>query len=485
MLGIVLCAYGLLLTGGSAPWRASRCSRACFATEPGEETVPHPGESKGIPLRTDDGYRGVWYLMQKMGDYYKYSGGLGTYPQQIRPLAVYAPEVRKTFFVYGGTVKGRQHLLHMISYYDHARGVVPRPRILMDKKTADAHDNPSLAIDADGHLWVFSNAHGTARPAYIWRSVKPYDIDRFEQVLETNFSYGQPWWVPGKGFMFVHTIYHGGKRFLYWQTSADGRTWSRRRALATIARGQYQISEHANGKVATAFNVHPQAGGLDNRTNLYYLETTDFGETWRTADGTVVKTPLTAIANPALVQDFRAEGLRVYLKDLRFDADGRPVILFLTADTHVPGPRDVPRTWRTARWTGTEWEIHPFTTSDNNYDFGPLYLEEGGVWKVIGPTEPGPQRFCTGGEIALWTSPDRGKSWRKVKQLTHDSPRNHTYVRRPVNARDDFYAFWADGDALKTSDSHLYFTNRAGTKVRRLPMSMEGDFAEPEVVSFK
>ena len=33
--------------------------------------------------------------------------------------------------------------LHMVSYYDHASGTVPRPRILLNKHTDDAHDNPT------------------------------------------------------------------------------------------------------------------------------------------------------------------------------------------------------------------------------------------------------------------------------------------------------------------------------------------------------
>ena len=114
------------------------------------------------PLPADDGYRGIWYMNQPSKDEYKYkySGGYATYPQQHIPIAIYSKEADKTFFVYGGTVKGKQELLHMVSYYDHATGTVPRPRILLNKKTDDAHDNPTLQIDDAGHLWIFSNAHG-------------------------------------------------------------------------------------------------------------------------------------------------------------------------------------------------------------------------------------------------------------------------------------------------------------------------------------
>ena len=57
---------------------------------------------------------------------YKYSGGLGTYCAKHSPFAVYAPEPNKTFFCYGGAAPDTGELLHIVSYYDHATGTVPR-----------------------------------------------------------------------------------------------------------------------------------------------------------------------------------------------------------------------------------------------------------------------------------------------------------------------------------------------------------------------
>lgn len=82
----------------------------------------------------------------------------------------------------------------------------------------------------------------------------------------------------------------------------------------------------------------------------------------------------------------------------------------------------------------------------------------------------------------MWTSRDEGKTWSKVKQLTRHSRFNHTYARRPVNAHPDFYALWADGDARQPSESHLYFTNRSGDHVWRLPPVMKDEFARPEII---
>ena len=109
---------------------------------------------------------------------------------------------------------------------------------------------------------------------------------------------------------------------------------------------------------------------------------------------------------------------------------------------------------------------------------GSLYIEND-TWSIIGPTEAGPQKWGTGGEMALWQSKDEGISWNKIRNITRNSLYNHSYARRPLNARDDFYAFWADGDADKVSPSRLYFTNKTGDKVWRLPYDMNSDFEKP------
>ncbi|MFP4057274.1 MAG: BNR-4 repeat-containing protein [Candidatus Brocadiia bacterium] len=441
----------------------------------GERSVTTPKEA--------DGYRGIWYFNQPSGDKYKYkySGGLGTYCAKHLPLAVYAEEANKTFFVYGGTSKGRRNLLEMVAYYDHATGTLPRPRVLRDKRTSDAHDNPVLALDPKGHLWVFCSAHGTARPSYLYRSVEPYAIDAFELVWETNFSYPQPWWIEGKGFLFLHTLYRKG-RILHWATSPDGRTWSEARRLAAIPQGHYQVSWRHGTRVGTAFNTHPRGKGVNWRTNLYYLETPDFGQTWRTAHGETLETPLTEIRNPALVHDYQAEGLLVYLKDINFDAEGRPVVLYVTSKGYQAGPENNPRTWTTARWTGSQWDIQGHIVSDSNYDTGCLHIEADGTWRLIAPAETGPQPFNPGGEVAIWTSTDQGKTWHKLRQLTRQSPYNHTYCRRPVDAHPDFYALWADGHGRQPSPSRLYFCDRTGQRVLRLPPQMEGPTARPQPV---
>jgi hypothetical protein len=466
-------------------------------------------DALALTLNTkDSGYRGIWYMNQPSGDkyVYKYSGGLGTYCAKHKPLAVYCDKVSKTFFCYGGTTTdSNRKLLHMVSYYDHRTHTVPRPTILLDKRTSDAHDNPVISVDEKGYIWIFSTSHGTGRPSYIHRSTKPYGISEFElvdatkmedseQVPMTNFSYAQPWYVEGKGFVCFFTRYnYPVDRTICFMASPDGVNWSKWIRLAAIQRGHYQVSTANRNKAGTAFNFHPQEKGVNWRTNLYYIETLDFGKTWQTVNGGEVRLPLAEIKSPALVRDYQAEGLKVYLKDIRFDKYGRPVILFLTSKGYESGQKNDPRTWTTARWIPASagaglsarkrgrWQIRPAFTSDNNYDMGSLYIEQEGTWRIIAPTETGPQPYNTGGEMATWISRNEGASWQKIKQLTKDSPRNHSYARRPVNAHPDFYALWADGHGRKPSQSNLYFCDKEGN-VRVLPREMSEDFQKPELL---
>ncbi|MBN1900379.1 BNR-4 repeat-containing protein, partial [Candidatus Sumerlaeota bacterium] len=367
-------------------------------------------------------------------------------------------------------------------YYDHATGMVPRPTILLHKKTSDAHDNPTISLDDKGYIFIFSNSHGGGRPAYIHRSKKPFSVDDFDLVLTDRFSYSEPWRIPGAGFLFLHTRYTGGQRRLYFMTSVDGIKWGEPKPLSQMEKGHYQISACKNSRVGTAFNFHPKKGGLDYRTNLYYMETLDMGQSWKTVDGKPLSIPLLTSDSLSLVHNYQSENLLVYMKDMQFDEQGNPVILFLTSKGFESGPQNDPRTWRVARWNGAQWDINAITDSDNNYDFGSLYMEKNGVWKIIAPTNPGPQAYNTGGEIVLWESRDMGKSWKKTRELTQNSKYNHTYVRRPLNAHPDFYAFWADGHGREESPSALYFTDAGGNHVWRLPTRMEGEYAKPEMV---
>jgi hypothetical protein len=366
----------------------------------------------------------------------------------------------------------------MIGYFDHDKGIVPKPIIVRDcGEFSDAHANPALSIDDAGHLWVFAAKRGKF-PGKIYRTAKPFDIHTFKEVGDGD-AYPQPWHLPDRGHFLLFTKYTAGREN-YWRTSKDGLRWTEEQKLTHG--GHYCSSFLHNGTMLVACDWHNQSS--DNRTNLYFMKTADMGATWTTVDGNPLTTPLKFPDNPALVRDYHRDKRYVFLNDVKVDRAGRPLLLYVTSASgaYGPGPQGNPRAWTLARWDGKAWRFSKITDVDHNYDYGNLHVESDGTLLAVGATEPGPSRDWCGGEISLWISKDNGDTWVRDRKLTADSSRNHTFPRIPINAHPDFFAVWADGNPEKVSDSHLYFARRDATAFR-LPAEMTEATARPQALS--
>ncbi|TQO39402.1 putative BNR repeat neuraminidase [Arenibacter algicola] len=431
-----------------------------------------------------NGYRGIWFQLNQKYEYGdKYSGALGTYTAKHVPLAIYAPEVDKTFFVYGGTPsEDQRYLLCMIGEFDHKTEMVSKPTVVYDKNGVDdPHDNPSILIDNAGYIWVFISGRGTTRPGYKYKSKMPYSIKEFVQITEEEMTYPQPRYTDF-GFFHFFTKYTGVRQ-LYFETSKDGITWTDDKLLAAIPEkegeksGHYQVSDIYNNKLlGTFFNRHPN-GNVDKRTDLYYIQSMDFGSSWNTVNGIKTPHPLIDLDSPAKAIDYAALEKNVYLKDMGYDANGNPACLYIRSNGHEPGPKSAPYEWCITKWNGEQWQTAVVTTSDHNYDMGSLFIGEDD-WRIVGPTEKGTQDWGVGGELALWQSQDQGETWKKIKILTEHSALSHSYVRRPVNYKAPFSFFWADGHSHQPSKSQLYFGNFDGD-IWKMPYNMTEEYEMP------
>lgn len=468
-----------------------------FTKHPTLGGIPPEPSAQPVFCSPESGYRGFWHEQRPVleSEYrYKYSGGLGTYCHSHQPFSVYCPEVGKTFFCWGGTTRehevsknlprfdwGPGQLTHMVGCFDHHRGEVERPVTLLDKWCGDAHDNPVLSVDPKGYIWIFSPSHGNwTTPSWVHRSKNPHDIHGgFETVLGGVFAYPQAFWSPTTGLILFHVQYTGG-RGTHLTKTADGKHWTNPKTLALIGDGSYQIAHVQGPHLGVIFDHHPKGKGVDARTNLYYMESFDGGETWQNARGEILHLPLTEVENPALVRNALSENLLIYIKDLQFDEKGRPVLAYLTSGSSSPGPGGDPRTWLFATFNGTHWKHEAITQSKSNYDHGALFRRHGG-WDLIAPIGEGPQPYNPGGEVVAWRREDGGPGWQFLRALTQGSPSNHNFIRRGIGGHPDFLAFWADGNPREPSPSRLYFCDQQGS-VYRLPETMTADRQKPERV---
>ena len=433
------------------------------------------------------GYRPIWFELNQKYQYGdKYSGALGTYTAKHHPLAIYSEVVDKTFFVYGGTKSPEsKYLLCMIGEYDHSSGLISKPLVVCDKMGVDdPHDNPSILIDYQGYIWVFVSGRGRVRMGFKYKSKKPFKIDGFEKITTQEMTYPQPKKMDSSFFNFFTK--YTGVRQLYIEKSKNGIQWSDDELLAAIPEqkneksGHYQISaQYQEKKIGTFFNRHPN-GIVDRRTDLYYIESSDLGETWNTADQQPISIPVTEKNSPSRVEDYASLKKNIYLKDMVFDSNGRPICLYIRSNGHKPGPVSQPYEWCITKWNGSKWTTHSITTSDHNYDMGSLLFFNEDLY-LVAPTAIGPQKWGVGGELQVWKSDDLGDHWIKERDLTHKSIMNHSYVRKSENFKAPFIFFWANGDAHQFSKSELFFGNLNG-EIWKLPYSMEKEYELPQKI---
>lgn len=425
-----------------------------------------------------DGYRGTWYEVGKKTEYGRlYSGGLGTFNGKHIPLAVYSDKAKKTFFTYGG-IDDDKKLCCMVSYYDHRKQRVPKPVVVYRDTVNDPHINPVLCIDGQGYIWVFVSGRTKQPLGYKYRSRKPLNIDRFDLVSEEEFSYPQPWYVEGEGFIHLFGK-NPGQWEVTFETSKDGLTWSEDTPIAAIRAegdqrtGHYQISNQRKNLIGVMFQRHLN-GNSNRRTDLYYMQTTNMGKTWQAADGQTLQIPVTRPDAPCRVADYVERGRNVYLKDLNYDSEGNPVLVYLTSGGSEPGPESGPYDLMMARWDGNDWVFSEIGKADHNYDNAALFTE-GGEWTLVYQGIHSPYPYAVGGEITLKRSADKGVTWGVAERVTSGSTRNNGYVRRSAGGRAPFNYLWADGDPHAFSESAIWFGDLEGN-TWKLPRQMEEDF---------
>jgi hypothetical protein len=287
-----------------AQWTASRWTAkpgVQRAADPGRGTLPGRSEDRdpGGPVRAAlaahlsialrdrepklDGYRSIWYYNQPQGDeyVYKYSGGLGTYTCKHRPLAVYRPEVNKTFFCYGGTdeTTARCCTWSRTSTTPPApcRGRrcwstnAPPTRTTTRSSRSTPRDTSS---SSPARTEPAAFVHLPQQTALRHRRIR---ADRHDQLL---LHAAVPHSGQGVPFPADHLPGRPGQLF----PNQPGRLRVDRAAAALAVRPRTLSDQRTvrDGEAGQRVQLSSAGTGLNWRTNLYYMETSDFGETWPT-----------------------------------------------------------------------------------------------------------------------------------------------------------------------------------------------------------
>lgn len=269
-----------------------------------------------------------------------------------------------------------------IARYDNAARSVSLPVLVHVKYTDDPHDNAVIGMDADQHIYVMISGRSNVRGALLFRSREPNSIDAFDNVTpispkyadlhnaldhandfsrytgrKMQISYPKMFWMDADDgyFRLVFTDYCddsassgcGGRTLLTSKLILNGSEPAEYVDVQQISRyiGNYAIASAAGEDVVVAFNLHLN-GNVDDRTNLYYLHSTDSGETWLDLQNRELELPLTSAnaLNDIAVVEYHSEGEqvrnRVYLKDISFHNSGvnkLPIILFTSIKDQLKG----------------------------------------------------------------------------------------------------------------------------------------------------
>ncbi len=227
--------------------------------------------------------------------------------------------------------------------------------ILMPRLQVDDHASPSLLVLPDGRLSVFWSGH-QGRAIYTRTMTRPDDVRSFGPVRilpvrvpgDVLFTYTNPVLVPGEH----------NRIYLFWRsqfthqafaTSDDlGLTWSPARVLLDEP-GQrpYVKYDGRDGSIAMAFTrSHPD----ESPTAVYYLSYRQ-GRYFR-ADGTSLGPLGRRPFRPdqaGVVGSTGLPGANAWVQDVALGADGRPVVVYVTAG------RGQPHTYHYARYDGAQW----------------------------------------------------------------------------------------------------------------------------------
>ncbi|GAB4281711.1 MAG: hypothetical protein Kow0067_01330 [Coriobacteriia bacterium] len=363
----------------------------------------------------------------------------------IHPAAIRAGDV--TYIAYQGV-----GFDPMLVTYAETTGVWRGPyRLGTNALRLDAHGAPALYRDPAGRLHAFYGCHATAM-----RHVRsaPDDPSRWQRLADLSSATYPQAVDHGGGRMSL--FYRSGAQHWVLRSSEDGaETFGPElRVLQADANRAYwyaDLRRAPDGQLDLAFTWHDRqlfmTGLWFVRRNAYYAYR-DLAGAWRGADGVALSLPIDLAEADAHCKIFDSGAELVNEITVKRDDTGAPCVLFLTGAGAGPWTYD----WRFMRKSGSSWSSRAIVTTDHFFDAAAFECLPGGAVEAFVVTGDSDARGSTdndyrgrGGRIELWTSADRGLTWRKDRVVSPAEP--GVLYSDPVFVRDG------------TRDARLVFTD--------------------------
>lgn len=394
-----------------------------------------------LNCEADVPYTGMWYGIAGF-----YRGASATFPSNMQPMSVYDAVSDKTFFTFSN---GYWPASVVAGYFDHARGVVGGVSRIIDLPDADGHRNPTIHIDAAGHVYVFAN--GKSSPIWVRKSRYPRDLSVWDWAASVpgQNTYSQPHALtPGEITVFYRPT--PGFGWAFRRSSSGGASWGAETVVVAPANpsvdGVYALTASRGSTVHMVWTVLDSSNQI--RRHLWHAQSSG-GATWAKADGTPLPLPIDARTGAERVFDSGDD--QVNTQDMALDPAGNPLIL--VSHGQIGG------SWRfklVKRKSGAWQAFDIGALGDRQFDCGGLIVDSADRLRALLPTGMGGIPSEDGGQIEEWLSEDGGESWSLSRTLTSD-PFNNNHVKVTRGGRPGFRAFWSYGDPRSGSGARVRF----------------------------
>jgi hypothetical protein len=281
-----------------------------------------------------------------------------------------------------------------------------------------------------GEMWWVTGGRAYQLPFDLSRSLKPFDPKRFEIVLddfETVQSSTAPTLsVAGEEGLVLYRYLHSTSRnsAVLFQRYDLGSTIPDLEDEGVIGRaspapgfGTVTIEQvwsrwdPRKGAVAATWQWRTKSGTVARYGSNPFVCTEDFGRTWKLADGSVVKNPLTYATQTNTTTPYdhlsRKEDTTWYTRDVGFGVKGAPWITLPVGKA----AREI----RFFFWSGSRWDSRPLTVDLDSGD--PVGCGATRDYMVCAFSE---RRKA--GALLVRVSSDDGRTWSKPVQV--DNVRN-------------------------------------------------------------